>query len=85
MSASWAQGTLLWACSQPWQGGGKVSKALGSVPQRLARVGAVPAALEEASLEPVSAMFCCLSAPACCQRAGVESQGSWKAAALPDW
>lgn len=53
--ASWAQGVLLWGCPQPWQGDGKVSKALGSVPQRLARIGAVPAALERASLDPASA------------------------------
>lgn len=33
---------------------------------------------------PVSAMFC-LWAPAFCQRAGMESQGSWKGAALPNW
>lgn len=53
--ASWAQGVLLWGCSQPWQGGDKVSKALGPVPQRPARVGAVPAAFEGASLDPASA------------------------------
>lgn len=72
---------LLWGCSQLWPGLTRSPK-----PWALCH-GALQGlvlCLQHSGMRswilpvPVSAVFCC-------QRAGTESQGSWKAAALPDW